>query len=53
MIGENGEVQLRVPKDIALKLERKAKRKGISGRAPWAIYARMILKEAIGEEAGE
>jgi len=50
MIDENGDAQMRVPGDIAKKLDKVAEKKGISGRGRWAIFARMILAEAVAQE---
>lgn len=51
MIDYDNRATLKIPKELALKLEEKAKAKKIDGRAPWAIYARMVLREAA--EGGE
>jgi hypothetical protein len=45
----NGDVFLRVPRETAEKLETKAKKKGISGRAAWSVYARILLNQAAAE----
>ena len=36
-------VWLRVPRELADKLEVIADRKGITARGRWAVYARMVL----------
>ena len=47
MIDSDGRATLKIPEDLALKLQEKAKDMKIDGRAPWAIYARMKLREAV------
>ena len=47
MIDYDNRATLKVPRDLAEKLEEKAKDMKIGGRAPWAIYARMILRQAV------
>lgn len=40
---------LKVPKELADKLEAEAVDRHITGRARWAICARMILEEGVGK----
>ena len=47
MIDSDGRATLKIPKELAEKLEEKAKDMKIGGRAPWAIYARMVLRQAV------
>lgn len=42
---------LKVPRELALKIERLAEKDGLTDKGKWAIKARMILKQAT--EAGE
>jgi len=39
----NDPVWLRVPRDLADKYNKVAKKKGITARGRWAVYARMVL----------
>jgi len=47
----NGSNWLRVPVDLADKLDAIAEKKGITARGKWAVYARMILTAEV--EKGE
>jgi hypothetical protein len=49
----NGSNWLRVPVDLADKLDAIAEKKGIIARGKWAVYARTVLTEHINKEAGE
>ena len=45
----NDPVWLRVPRNIADELNEIAKKKGITARGRWAVYARMVLKAHLAE----
>jgi len=45
-------VNLKVPRELAEQLDKIARDKGFSSRAPWAEFSRTVLKEAV-KEAGE
>lgn len=49
LIDTDNRATLKVPRELAEKLKTKAKRMGIQGRAPWAIYAKMVLAQAVKE----
>ena len=40
---------LRVPVDLADKLDKLAEKKGITARGKWAVYARMVLVSHLDE----
>ena len=42
-------VWLRVPRELADKLDTIAKKKGITARGRWAVYARMVLTAHLDE----
>ena len=44
---------LRVPVDLADKLDKLAEKKGIIARGKWAVYARTVLTEHINKEGSE
>jgi len=44
------QVWLRVPRELADKLDTIAKKKGITARGRWAVYARMVLIAHYAEE---
>lgn len=39
----NDPVWMRVPRELADKLDHLAEKKGITARGRWAVYARMVL----------
>lgn len=47
----NDPVWMRVPRDLANKLDKIAEKKGITARGKWAVYARMVLMAEV--EGGE
>ena len=47
MIDTDNRASLKVPKKIALKLDKKARALGIQTRAPWATYANMVLSKDV------
>lgn len=49
MIDIDNRASLKVPREIAKKLDKKAREIGIQTRAPWSTYANMILARAVGE----
>jgi len=48
----NDPVWMRVPRELADKFDEIAKKKGITARGRWAVYARMVLIAHLAE-AGE
>jgi len=51
MIDTDDRASLKVPKEIALKLDKVARSLGIQTRAPWATYANMVLAQSVREES--
>jgi hypothetical protein len=47
MIDTDDRASLKVPKEIALKLDKKARAMGLQTRAPWATLANMVLAQAV------
>ena len=45
----NDPVWLRVPRELAEELDEIAKKKGITARGKWAVYARMVLIAHLAE----
>jgi len=43
------QVWLRVPRELADKLDAIAEKKGITARGKWAVYARMVLTAHLDE----
>ena len=42
-------VWMRVPRELADDLDKIAKKKGITARGKWAVYARMVLVSHLAE----
>jgi len=42
-------VWMRVPRELADKLDKLAEKKGITARGKWAVYARMVLVSHLDE----
>jgi len=51
MIDYDNRATLKVPKEIALRLDKKAREMGLQTRAPWATYANMILAKDVQEDS--
>lgn len=43
----NDPVWMRVPRELANKLDEIAEKKGIKARGKWAVYARMVLLASV------
>jgi len=50
-MNDNKFVNLKVPRELAQRLDTIAREKGFSSRAPWAEFARIILTKVV--EASE
>lgn len=46
-------VWMRVPRELADNLDKIAKKKGITARGRWAVYARMVLIAHLQEDKTE
>ena len=53
MIDYDDRASLKVPRAVALKLDRKARAMGIQTRAPWATLANMVLAQSVKGEMPE